>query len=85
MKICTRCGHLPVIAMMVATSVQAIIFDPAIRDPTIEQLYQQQKSAAIIQDLEVIKAQVQRNPADLHWLHEQITPTVLKTLEDQIK
>jgi hypothetical protein len=85
MKMRTRCGHLIVIALMVTTGVQAIIFDPAIRDPTIEQLYQQQKTEAMIQDLEIIKAQVQRNPADLRWLHDQITPAVLKTLEHQIK
>jgi hypothetical protein len=70
---------------MLATSVQAIIIDPPIRDPIAEQLYQQQKVEAVIQDLEVVKAQVQRDPTDLHWLHDQITPGVLKTLEDQSK
>ncbi len=85
MKLCTRCGHPTIIAMMLATSVHAIIIDPAIRDPIGQMLYQQQKIEAMVQDLEIVKAQIQHNPTDLHWLHSQITPKVLKTLEDQIR
>jgi hypothetical protein len=85
MKRCTRRGYSTIIAMVLATSAQAIVIDPPIRDPMVEQLYQQQKTEAMIQDLEVVKAQVQLNPTDLHWLHDQITPEVLKKLEDQSK
>ena len=85
MKLCTRCGHATIIAMMLATAIHAIIIDPAIRDPMAGLLYQQQKLIAMIQDLEIAKAQVQLNPMDLHWLHDQITPQLLKTLEHQIK
>jgi hypothetical protein len=85
MKRCTRSGYPAIIAMLVATSVQAIIIDPPIHDPIAEQLYQQQKTEAMVQDLEIVKAQVQLNPTDLHWLHNQITPKLLKALEDQSK
>jgi hypothetical protein len=85
MKLRTRCGHATIIAMMLATSIHAIIIDPAIRDPMGQLLYQQQKLVDVIQDLEIAKAQVQLNPMDLHWLHDQITPQVLKTLEHQMK
>jgi hypothetical protein len=85
MKLYTRCGHATIIAMMLATSIHAIIIDPAIRDPMVQLLYQQQKLVAIIQDLEIAEAQVQLNPMDLHWLHDQIIPQLLKTLERQIK
>ena len=71
--------------MMLATSIHATIIDPAIRDPMGQLLYQQQKLVAMIQDLEIAKAQVQLNPTDLHWLHDQITPQLLKTLEHQFK
>ena len=67
--------------MMLATSIHAIIIDPAIRDPMFQLLYQQQKLVTTIQDLEIVKARVQLNPMDLHWLHDQITPQLLKTLE----
>ena len=69
--------------MMLATSIHAIIIDPAIRDPMFQLLYQQQKLVTTIQDLEIAKARVQLNPMDLHWLHDQITPQLLKTLEQK--